>query len=77
MAIYTRRSYGTAMDEGYTILETIYDSLNERTATLLDELMGVITDLLDAQAKPKRKIKAKTKSKTAKTAKTAKKERVA
>ena len=40
--IRNRRSYGHAMNQGGSILETIYDSLNTRSNVLLDDLVGVI-----------------------------------
>jgi len=66
-AIYTRRSYQSAQNEGLTILETIYDSLNRHTAQLLDDLMGAVTEQLEAKAGPSPK-KSKTPRKTKKTA---------
>ena len=40
--IRTKRSYNAAMNEGGSILETIYDTLNDRSNVLLDDLVGVI-----------------------------------
>lgn len=72
-AVYSRRSYGVAMNEGHTISETIFDSLNERTSQLLDELAGVVMELLEDEAtpkktKPKRKATAKKSTKSKKVA---------
>ncbi|MEO1676401.1 MAG: ParA family protein [Pseudomonadota bacterium] len=45
--IRTRRSYNAAMNEGGSILETVYDSLNDRSNVLLDDLVGVIANQIE------------------------------
>ncbi len=46
--IRTRRSYNVAMNEGGSILETAYDTLNERSNILLDDLVGVIAAQIES-----------------------------